>query len=834
MFFRRISKEKQRRIAAVLAFLLIGALILGIILPFVSYAEEKNDIVIKGEIGFTNRYKVGGTTQINIEITNEGQDFRGEVQVKVIRQDYGNVLDNIIYAKDIEIPKGSTKKVSMTVNAVNMQRSFDILLKAGDKAVAKKTIYVTAFPPERGFIGVLSEDASSLNYLRDLKFDQIVGNRLIELNENIFPTDLEILNDFDAIIINNYDTTKLSEEKKDILNDWVSKGGVLILGTGPNADKVLKGLDSKVIPVINKGITNVTDFFEMEQLGGKILDSSQPLQSSILEIEEGIDVLFSGDLPITTLINQGSGNIVIHYFDLGLNPIAQWDGNRYMLSELYMKYVPVFAQMNQVEDKYYYDASSYSSPYALRLFPRPQQNGLMILVLIMIGVYIIIAGPILYWILKVKDKREYGWFIIPIIALSFSGLIYLLSINTIFRFPIGSSIGIASIKPGEISSTINVAAGFFTPNTGENKITFTKDINPKISYVDNSLIYRNRGISNNEKREYTSAKIKMGEEKELTFYNEQAWAMSTINGVQDVKFEGPINASITFKDNKIIGTIQNHMGFDLETCILAVGNNYYFLDKINNNDTINIEKEISSNPKNRYEAFDEIFGPIYDRKGMEEKWKNKLSKEEFQRLIQRREIFQNFSDRNYTTFQKRAGINFSNPNIKGDSAIFLYGFNEQPFLEHVMVNGIQIKNYNQNLFIIPLEIDYTKMNTVEIPYGFIRPYVTSNVGFNIDDYDQSIYIHNSGSLDFIYTIDPNIKLSLFQIQFTKSSNVEGAYIHNNDSGVWEELSNLPYEEDLLKYCNSEGEIQIRFEVVTDDKNGDRLEFPKFRMKGDKK
>src|SRR5690606_11922519 len=137
---------------AFLAFLLIGAMILGILLPFVTYAAENEDIILNGEIGFNNRYKVGGTTPISLEITNKGEDFKGEIQVKILRQEYGNVLDNIVYAKDVEIPKGSTKKFEMIVKTSNMQRYFDILLADGTKTVAKKTIYATAFPPKQGFV----------------------------------------------------------------------------------------------------------------------------------------------------------------------------------------------------------------------------------------------------------------------------------------------------------------------------------------------------------------------------------------------------------------------------------------------------------------------------------------------------------------------------------------------------------------------------------------------------------------------------------------------------------------------------------------------------------
>ncbi|HHW68080.1 MAG TPA: hypothetical protein GXX16_10370 [Epulopiscium sp.] len=828
MFFGRRSKEKQRKLAAFLAFLIVIAMILSIILPFVTYAAETEDIIIKGEIGFNNKYKVGGTTPITIEITNNGEDFKGEVQVKILKEEYNNVTDYIVYAKDIELPRGSTKKFDMVVTTSNMQRYFNIELTDGKKSIAKKTIYATAFPPESRFVGVLSEDPQSLKYLKNVGFGEVIGNKLIELDENNFPTDINILNDFETVFINNFDTSKLSKEQINIMNQWVQSGGILILGTGPNSDKVLKGLGSEIASVVNKGITHTTDFTAMEQLGEKTLDSGQPLQIALLDIKNGEDILFSGNLPITTLIHEETGSVIIHHFDLGINPFAQWDGNRYMLTELYIKHIPVFAQTSNTSDSYDYDP--YLNPYTLRLFPRQQQTGLVIGVLIIISVYIILVGPILYWILKVKDKREYGWFIIPILAFAFSGGIYLLSYKTIFNAPVGSSIGIVRLNTGETTSSLSISAGFFTPDTGESKITFAENIQPRVSYVDSSWDFRNRVINNGIKTEVISAKIRIGNANELIFYNDQSWAMNTVTASHTVNFAGPINASLTFKDNNLIGTIENHLGFDLETCILVVGDHYYYLDTLKNDDAMYIEKQISSRAKYRYEALDEIFGSVYDINAMNKKWGRELSKEEIHRLIQRREIFVNSNDRYHITTNS-----FNAQNIYGnnESTIVLYGYSEESLFGDVKINDKEIRNYNQNLFIIPLEIDYSKADQIEIPYGIIKPYITGNLGFSVEEYDQSIYIHSSGSLDLTYSIDPSIKLDEFQIQFMKSSSVDGSYIFNNESGIWEELSILPYEENVQKYRNSEGQIQIRFDVLVDDQKDNRMEIPKLRLKGDK-
>ncbi|NLK21309.1 MAG: tripartite tricarboxylate transporter TctB family protein [Epulopiscium sp.] len=843
MFHGQKWKKRYKKIAAILALLLIASLILGAFLPFFASGAERDGFDIKGEIGFNNKYKIGGTTPINVEITNNTKDFDGEIQLKILKQDYGNTLDYIIYSREIKIPEGATKRVSMNIDTINMQRNFEVVLVSGNKEVSQKKIFATPFSPEEGFLGVLSEDTESINYIKNLGIDstrtKIIGNRFIELEDYSFPEDLGILENFEVIVINNYDTTRLNREQNEAISRWIHNGGMLILGTGINASKVLKGIDSNIINATHQGTYKVSDFEYMEVLSGVKFEPTIPLEVADLNINDGEGILFSEGKPISTLVRKGQGSIVIHHFDLGLNPMAQWDGNRYMLTELYMNYIPTFFQTGDINGTYQ-RKYTYFNPYTLRLFPHPQQNGLLIFVTILLLIYIFVAGPILYLILKTKDKREYGWLIIPIIAIGFSTVIYLLSSKTSFRYPISSSIGLVTINPGETLGTIDHTLGIFIPNTGEAKITLDRDIKAKVGMMNGSNHYGYDRGDGTKKKEVISAKIQTGEKDQFTFYNQQSWTMNSIIGSQSIEFEGPITSSLVFKDNKLVGTIENKMGFALETCILVAGNNYYFIDTIKNNEIATIEKEIVSKPQNRYQAVDSIFGRTYDTKNLEEVWGKKLSKEEIQRIVQRRQIFQNYNDyydtKGYTIPQPVALQNISGMFLgetDANTPIMLYGFSEKPFLKDIEVNGDEINGYSQNLFTIPLGLDYSKMENIEIPYGFIKPYITSNAGFYIDDYDQSIYMHGSGRLDIVFTTDTDINLNEFQIQFNKSPNVDSAQIYNYKTGAWEELSSLTYKEDTSSYISMEGTIQIGLDISIDNQKGENVEIPKFRMKGDK-
>lgn len=833
MLYSKKRRGKQKSISIILVVLLILAIILSSILPVIVYGEEKDNLKIKGEVGFKNKYIINMNTPLILEITNEGKEFNGTVQVKVLTGDY-EIKEYVIYEQNITLPQGSTKKVTMNIKPVSLQKYFTVSLVSDSKSkeVAKKIIYATPFEPYRGFVGVLSDDFESVSYLKNLKLDTarsaFIGNRLVELTEETFPENLDLFNNFEMIIINNFDTSKLSDEQLDNLKTWVLSGGVMVLGTGVNASKVLRGFDKDFINVKDNGMISINDFAQMEEIGLHALEV-YAMDVADLEIENGTGILFAGNLAISSLINRSEGSIVVHHFDLGLNPIAGWQGNYYMLTELYMNVPDVIEFASQDRDSYYsYNYDYYN--YSLRLFPRPNQNYLFVIAGIIIVIYIFLIGPILYIILKIKDKREYGWFIIPVASVVFSLLIILISRASILRHPLASSVGVISLGEGETRGTMEVSMGVFTPKSGENVIEILKGIKPQIG----SFYYYYNSYNTDSKKEKIIGKVNIGEQDKITFYNTNSWAMNIITGKTKFDASGPVNATIYFKDSELVGVIENNLGFDLEHCILVFGNNYRYIGKIENNKSVNIDVALKYNTSNKYDVLNQIFGITFDKKDLKEKWGD-IPEEELQEIIQRRHIYEESFDRyyNYNTMQYY-GQNSSSYDYFKDNYVVLYGFNDEELLEGIKVNNHLVEHYKQNLFVIPLKIDSENMDYIEIPYGFIKPFITSEAGFSYDNYDDFVWITSDGAVDITFPVPSDLDVKEFQVQYSENINVEKALIYNNVTDEWEELSALPYSDNAEDYISDESMIQLKFEIqLVNDVPNARLPVPYIYLKGDK-
>ena len=84
-------------------------------------------------------------------------------------------------------------------------------------------------------VGVLSDDRDSFENLEDARVrtqSDSVSVRKLNMQTDLFPDSLQGLEVVHYILIDKYDTSKLSEDQMEALQEWVFEGGTLILSLG--------------------------------------------------------------------------------------------------------------------------------------------------------------------------------------------------------------------------------------------------------------------------------------------------------------------------------------------------------------------------------------------------------------------------------------------------------------------------------------------------------------------------------------------------------------------------------------------------------------------------
>lgn len=213
---------------------------------------DNNRFDVNMKYGYDNEIVVGNYIPFEIELTNKGEDFTGNVQLIIPNQD-----GNIMYQKELSLQAGATKTVSLTASVNQYIPLVNVRATNKEGTVIWKSLIQVSVQDDNAdmkeiHIGILSDDYSALGYM-DRQTELMQGGgitKIHELKADTFPTDATALDMLDSILISDFSTDSLSDSQINALRTWVSKGGALILGTGSTHNKTLSKLNH--------------DFFEIE------------------------------------------------------------------------------------------------------------------------------------------------------------------------------------------------------------------------------------------------------------------------------------------------------------------------------------------------------------------------------------------------------------------------------------------------------------------------------------------------------------------------------------------------------------------------------------------
>ena len=203
----------------------------------------------------------GGEYDIHVKVTNNGSDFTGTLRVIVTNKNYNRVGYDI----DISIPKNAEKEYTVSVPVKGVMTNESVQGVILDKS--KKNKFSQSFRgvlnQYSGYIeaGILSDHPGDLSFL-DLGGKKIgndtANQKIIKLKELSADNLKDELDNLQMLIIDDYDTTTINSGTMARIEDWNRNGGMLLLGTGNAALKVLSGFDKNYIDVTYNDVSSVS------------------------------------------------------------------------------------------------------------------------------------------------------------------------------------------------------------------------------------------------------------------------------------------------------------------------------------------------------------------------------------------------------------------------------------------------------------------------------------------------------------------------------------------------------------------------------------------------
>lgn len=776
-------------------------------LSFIAYGDKGDSIKIETEIGFDKSFKPFYTTPIFITMDNNLKDIDGEIQIEVpYDEGYGNEVT--IYAIGINHPKNTQKEYIMNIPLSSSLLNVKLKVVEDKKILLEKYVRIDKGISENTMlVGVLSDNIDSISYLNGFTYDGLydtVSTKIVRLKEGTFPDSLDVMNNFDMIIINNFNTGSLTKEQYEVLKNWTESGGFLVIGTGANGSKTLSAFTAADSFIIG-------EMGDIKKASGRPLgyfvddEFNIPIDILDINIEGGAIVVSSEEISYIQKLDKGQGRVLFLSFDLGMEPMISWKLNKYFMESLFQSTVPLIRVGPDYESKYRpgFNHNINSALNNIPELPLPKYGTIIIIFII----YIIIVAPLSYIVLKKKDKRELMWGIVPVFSIIFALIVYFVGFGSRIKEPLLNTVSVIRLNENG-AYDIKYYAGIFTPNKTMLKIQGLEGQKIK-PFSRNNYYGYNSSQTWDDKR--IESKFVLYPNPRAEFYDIGVWGMKTFEIEDSKNIKGNIIGDIKYVDWDYSGFIENNTDIALEDCAIVTANQYIKMGDIKPGGETAIPKGMVQYYSNRHEFMDNLYPRIYQRY-------NKVKDEELVALRlgnKKRDMLDYFF---YNEGQKIEGIK-------------LIGWSKTRILDDISVNDKILKRYDNTMVVVDLKLNVKSGNMVELPFGYIEPIIVQdNFTKGHHDLYSNIY-YGDGTVEFLFVIDEYIEPNSIKIKFENPSYNIKQFIWDGKSLTWEEkeLSNFAIEDkEMGKYIDGNNELRLKFEL-RDDGNG--IALPQISVKG---
>lgn len=768
------------------ALLIVATLSLSI--PAGNVYADGAKIGIQSEMGYQGKIKHDKWNPLKLTLTSD-RDISGDVVVQI--QNYNGFGYQTSYVQQVDLPKDTPKEVVIGIpGAVLNKDNNQILFYEGSYTKGKQIPfatgknYVQASPYQGALIAVLSDDPDTMNFMNVLNGK---GNsvNVFPLKNASVPSDGMLLNGLDVIVINNFASDTLSEPQRMAITDWVNSGGTLILAGGAGYTKTAAPF-ADITPVVANGTTTVNSLAELEKLGGKPLKLDGAFTISTAKAVEGAQIGIEADgQPLFASKAYGQGSVQYAAYDLAMEPVSSWAGHPDAWASILRNNLPMMGAQNGM----YSNSLMDSLNYVLEYFPSLKMPSFTLLLWMLI-IYAIVVAPLLYYILKKADKREWAWFLIPIIAVIASGSVYVVGSSDKTR-ELAHTINLIELN-GQGDAVKSTASAFFTPRSGNYALEF-----PENTYLRTGQS-QNRFGGMGENKNFVRVEQ---ESTTLELRDMSQWSLAKVwvdnQGTEEM---GRLGMDLKLDPKgELNGKVTNDTINDLTEVVLVVGGKAYKLGDIKKGDAAAVPQD----PKQiiKFTGGD-LSGMLYPYSQNDPKQRE-------------RDILSQYG--------------YSNRMVNRDA--YILGWSKD-HLTNYTLKGAEVDSDQLNFWIQPVEMDWGLNGEINIPYGFMSPEISQVNAPMFGVYPHGVEM-GQGSLiaEFPLISEGNVKYSELSMKGTKFNNNVTMEIWNSKKSEWEPVTNTNNVFTITK--NPEQYIvgnRIRFMITAKDQTNFMM--PELSVKGE--
>ncbi|MFJ6210676.1 hypothetical protein [Lysinibacillus sp. NPDC092081] len=570
------------------ALILLFMLVISLILPM-EQAKAAATLDVQAKVGIAGKAKYQTVVPLKVTVKNNGADFSGDLVINA-SSSYEATSAQVL---QIDIAAGEEKTFDIYIDGnysnADAFAFFEGSIEKGKKVAYEGTKQLQAnfLDPSSVFIYTLTDKSDRLSAF--LRLSQLAPQNNVEvfnlnqMKDYTLPEDPQGFAMANVIVIDEIAIADLSQKQQESLLKWVQNGGTLLVGAA-NQVNTTAGIFKDYLPlVLSEQMTSVSAESLSKLSGGGTF--TQPISVyGATENQGSIPVLTENNKVLAAKKKIGSGEIIQTAFSLGDQPLASMDGYPALVANL-LNIQKMSQQGVMVNGQSPLDQISYELRNVNELFPSFEVSVSYMLIVIIL--YILIIGPILYFILKKIDKREHAWWIIPAISI-------VLSI-ALFIFGAKDRIGQPQIQQSAFykvneDSSLNgyYVESILTNRSGDFVVNADKDTSAL------ALRNSNNFAGTREDLHEISYVKENANGSTLTLRDLRYWSVQSFAGKTAAQNIGKMDIDITLKNEKLTGTIKNNFPFALKDVTLISGIKEVKLGDIEANGILKVDTELKA------------------------------------------------------------------------------------------------------------------------------------------------------------------------------------------------------------------------------------------------
>jgi len=376
-----------------------------------AYAQSQSSITITARAGLRGFCKIDKWLPVHITVENKGADVNARVQASYKNSASGQTISGV----DVSLPATSRKEFFLYIMPEGLMRGFTVSVLNEDKTLAKTNLNISCTSDPTLLFGILADTPSNYAMLNNVQ-PMTDATQTTQLEISDLPDQAQGWGMLDALVISNVDTGTLTAEQKQALELWLAGGGKLFVTGGVQWQSTAAGLGD-LLPIQPTSTKKAA----LTALSAYVMDSDNPLESEAIlatgKLQTGTNILVEQDgIPLLMEKEIGFGKVYYFAANPGLQPLNEWEGMQKIYEHLLAFKSP--------KPSWAYGAwDSYSASTALSTLPELSLPS-FIYICCWLGLYIVIIGPVNFFVLRRMKRTELSWVTVPVLVIIFTSLAY--------------------------------------------------------------------------------------------------------------------------------------------------------------------------------------------------------------------------------------------------------------------------------------------------------------------------------------------------------------------------------------------------------------------------